>query len=236
MNRAKVQVEDAALQPHVSDPSRSSRRRWVVGLLAAVVVASAAGFAALATNQDQDPASPTPAPVQDSAAAADLAAAQGLADAFVAHDADAAASYLAPGVELWEGWRRHFERDAAWSVDAVMEPCVEGPSSTVGTFTCPFAMDLQGSDEVGSGPFLDNVLSIRVADGEVISADREIPYSTNGVGKHLDAVFTWIEANHPDHVAFLGKDELEVADGRWPAWLDLWKRDLADYVAANAAG
>jgi hypothetical protein len=237
MNRTKAQVEDSELQPRVSDPARSTSLRWVIGLVAAAVVASAVGFAVLASHQGEDSTGPTPAPAQDSPAAADTAAAQGVAAAFVAHDADAATPYLAPGAELWDGWRRHWERDAAWSVEVLMEPCVPGSGASIPTeFTCPFAMNLMGSRQVGSGPFADNALTISVTDGKVSSAHREMPFETNGLGRHLDSVFAWVEANHPDDVAFLGQDELEMAQDDWPRWLRLWKQYIAEYVAANEAG
>jgi hypothetical protein len=93
-----------------------------------------------------------------------------------------------------------------------------------------------GSREAGSGPFADNALTIRVADGEVLSADTEIPFQTNGLSEHLDAVYTWLEANHPDQVAFLETDELALADDQWPRWLQLWNQYLAEYVPVNEAG
>lgn len=236
MNRTRTQAEDRELQPDVSDPATRSSLRWVIGLVAATVVASAVGFAVLASNQGEDLTTPTPAPAPDSVEAAALAAAQGVADAFVAHDADAAAPYLAPGAELWDGWSRHWERDAAWSVEVLMEPCAVAPGSTAATeFICPFAMHVMGSREVGSGPFPDNALTLRVNDGKVYAAHREMPFATNGLEQHLDSVSTWLEATHPDDVAFLGKDEPDVAQGQWPRWLQLWKQYVAEYIAANQA-
>ncbi|MFH8252001.1 hypothetical protein ACH3VR_16670 [Microbacterium sp. B2969] len=214
------------------------RSRGIPGLIAlmtvTVMVATTAGCSAPASSSEARVADPTPAPAPDPARTADLDAAQAMAAAFADHDVGAAAQYLAPDAELWDGWIRHWERDSAWSVEVAMEPCVEmTPTSWATEFTCPFAMHLMGSREVGAGPFLGNALTVRVADGKVLSAHRKMPSDTNGLAEHLDSVYAWLEANHPADVAFLGTDELAVAEDRWPGWLELWTQYLAEYIAAT---
>ncbi len=237
MNRMKMDAVEPQLQSHVSAPERNSSLRWVIGLAAAAAAAATVGCASLTSIPGEVLTGPSPGPTQDSAEAADLAAAQGVADAFVSHDPGAAEQYLAPGAELWEGWSRHWERDAAWSVEVLMEPCTGQPIGSVGTnVTCPFAMHVMGSREVGAGPFTENTLTIRVKDGKVISAHREIPFAANGIGQQFDAVYAWLDGNHPDDVALLEMDELEIPEDEWPEWLELWKQHLAEYIAANKAG
>jgi hypothetical protein len=117
-----------------------------------------------------------------------------------------------------------------------MEPCARAYNITDSTvvFTCPYAMHLLGSDEVGKGPFRDNVLSVTVADGKVRWADDTKPWETNGIGQHLDAVHTWVADHHPqDYKHLLGKEEQDVTPAEWPRWTRLWKQYTQEYVTAT---
>ena len=236
MNGSRTHAGERGRQLRASVPARGRGVRWPIGLVAAtVVMAAAAGCTPVASDPVPDLTSPSPEPAE-SASPADLAAAEAVAAAFAAHDVGTANQYIAPDRELWDGWIRHWERDAAWGVEVLMEPCVVVPPTSWATeFSCPFDMNANWSREVGSGPFTDNALTVRVADGKVLSAHREIPYDTNGFGEHLGAVWTWLEATHPDDLAFLGSDELAVNEDQWPGWLELWTQRIAEYVEANTA-
>ncbi len=238
MHSSNTEVEHQEL-PAVAERPRIDRRRWVVGGFAAVVAAALIGVALWTFAPGGADTSSPPAQTPDSPGAADLAAAEGLVAAFVHHDAAGAAPYLATGTEApWPEWSVHAQRDAAWGVEYLMEPCAEtGRTSFSAVFYCPFTFHLLGSREVGNGPFTDNVLQVSVTDGKVTSAHRTIPYETNGVGEHLDSVMAWLGENHPENEAFLTKDEVELEPAEWPRWTRLWKQYTQEYVAAtNEAG
>jgi hypothetical protein len=115
-----------------------------------------------------------------------------------------------------------------------MRPCTEtGTSGDATIFNCPYAMHLLGSREVGKGPFRGNVLDVTVADGMVTSADSTMPWETNGMGEHYDAVHAWVADHHPEHKPFLFKDEQDVAPTEWPRWTRLWQQYTQEYVAAT---
>jgi hypothetical protein len=162
-----------------------------------------------------------------------------MAAAFANHDAAGAAPYLAPGTKApWLVGAVAVKRDAAWGVKYLMEPCVPTTTDSLTTvFSCPFAMHLLGSREVGKGPFPDNVLTVYVSDGKVTSADNTMPFETNGLQRHLDSVFAWLAENHPKNKRFLLQDEVDVKPADWPRWAGLWKQYTRQYVAAtNEAG
>ena len=227
MNRTNTQVEHEKFQSVVADQARTDRRRWVAGGVAAGVAAAVVGAALWSSDLGGDSSSPPVAQAPD----ADLATAEGFAAAFVAHDAAAAAQYLAPGTEApWPDWRAEWKRNEAYGVEYLMKPCTELGASV---FTCPYAMHLLGSREVGKGPFPDNTLTVTVIDGEVRSADSTIPFETNGVEQHLESVHAWIVENHPKDEPFLMKDEADLRPAEWPRWTRLWKQYTQEYVAAT---
>ena len=241
MRRTNTLAEHRKLQSVVADqPQTDPRRRWVVGGVAAAAVAAAVvGVGVWSADPSEDPSSPPVAQAPDSTGAADIAAAEGLAAAFANHDAAAAASHLALGrEEAWFESDAAWKRDAAYSVEYLMKPCTETGSTSVGTvFTCPYAMHVLGSREVGKGPFRHNILHVTVTDGKVTSADSTIPFETNGVQQHLESVRAWLVENHPKDVPFLMKEEQDVKPTEWPRWTQLWQQYTREYIAAtNRAG
>lgn len=236
MERTDTLAEHQKFEWIVADQTRTDvRRRWIGGGVAAAVAAVAVAIAVTSADPGEDPSSPPIAQAAGPTRTADLAAAEGLAAAFVNHDLDAAASYLAPGAQPWAGWKAAWKRDAAYRVEYLMEPCAQAytiADSTV-VFTCPYAMHLLGSGEVGEGPYRDNVLSVTVTDGKVRWADSTMPFETNGMAEHYDAVHTWVADNHPQaYKHFLVKDEQDVTPAEWPKWARLWKQYIKEYVAA----
>jgi hypothetical protein len=237
MKRTDTLVEHQNLEWIVADQApRDPRRRWVLGGVAAAVAAGAVGIALAFSDPGEDPSSPPIAQTPDRTEPADLAAAEGFAAAFVDHNVDAAASYLAPGAEEpWPGADRAWKRDAAYRVEYLMQPCTETGSTLDATvFTCPYSMHLLGSREVDKGPYRGNTLWVTVADGKVRSADSDMPYETNGMGEHFDAVHTWVADHHPQvYKHFLVKDEQDVTPAEWPRWTRLWKFYTWEYVTAT---
>jgi hypothetical protein len=237
MKHTDTMVEHQKLEWIVADQTRTDhRRRWILGGVAAAVAAVAVGIAVSSSDPSAGPSEPPIAQVPDSATTADLSVAESFAAAFVAHDVDAAESYLAPGMtQPWLGADRAWKRDAAYRVEYLMRPCTETGTSVDATiFTCPYAMHLLGSREVGKGPYRGNTLWVTVADGKVTSADTDMPFETNGMGDHFDAVHTWVANHHPqDYKHFLVKDEQNVGPVEWPRWTRLWQQYIREYVAAT---
>ena len=117
-----------------------------------------------------------------------------------------------------------------------MKPCTKSYTITPGgytVFTCPYAMHLLGSREVGKGPFRGNALEVAVRDGKVAWADNTIPFETNGVQQHLESVHAWVAENHPKDKPFLFKDEQDLSPAEWPRWTRLWKQYTREYIAAT---
>ena len=241
MKRTDTMVEHQNLEWLVADQTRTdSRRRWMLGGAAAAVAAAVAvGIAASSADPGDDRSKPPIAQTPqapESNGAADLAVAESFAAAFVDHDVEAGASHLAPGMqEPWLGAEKAWQRDAAYRVEYLMKPCTETGSTTDSTiFTCPYSMHLLGSREVGKGPYRGNTLWVTVADGKVRSADSDMPYETNGMGEHFDAVHTWVADHHPQvYKHFLVKDEQDVTPAEWPRWTRLWKQYTQEYVTAT---
>jgi len=249
MNRTDTPVEHLKFQSVVADEARTDRRRWVVGGVAAAVAAAAVGVALWSSDPGGDPSGVPIAQAPDSTGpaaqapnstrTANLAAAESFAAAFANHDAAAAAPYLAPGIEEpWPDWRAEWKRNGAYGVEYLMKPCTEWLTSMDTTsFSCPYAMHLLGSREVGKGPFRYNTLMVHVSDGKVTSADSTIPFETNGVGQHFDEVHAWVAENHPKDAPFLQQEEQDVRPGEWPRWTRLWQQYTREYVeATNEAG
>jgi hypothetical protein len=215
------------------------RRRWVAGGIAAAAVAAVTvGITVSSSNIGADPSSPPIAQAPDSTRTGNLAAAEGFAAAFVDHDPAAARAYLAPGEEPWFGWEAAWQRDSAWGVEYLMKPCTKKYNISDSTvFSCPFAMHLLGSREVGKGPFRGNTLTVTVIDGRASYADSAMPFETNGMGQHLDSIHAWVAKYHPKDKAFLFQDEQDLRPGEWPRWTQLWKQYTQEYIAAtNQAG
>jgi hypothetical protein len=235
MNRTNTRAEHQKLQSVLADQARTGRRRWVVGGLAAAVVAAAVGVVLWSSDSGGHRSSPPPTNAPDSIETTSLAAAEGVAAAFVNHGTAGAAPYLAPGMKApWAGWPASIRRDLAWGVKYLMEPCAPTTTDSLTTvFSCPFAMHLLGSREVGKGPFPDNVLNVDVSGGKVTSADSVIPFETNGVLRYLHSIYGWIGENHPKNEHFLLQDEVDVKRADWPRYSELWKQYVREYVAAT---
>jgi hypothetical protein len=237
MKRTNTLTEHQKLLSVVADQPRTDpRRRWVAGGIAAAAVAAVTvGITVSSWNIGEDPSSPPIAQAPDSTRTGNLAAAEGFAAAFVDHDPAAAASYLASGEEPWLGWEAAWQRDEAWGIEYLMDPCTKADTSFSDStyFTCPYAMHMLGSREVGEGPFRHNTLQVNVSDGKVRYADNTMPFETNGMAQHFDAVHAWVAKNHPNDKSFLFQDEQNVRPSDWPRWTRLWKQYIREYIATT---
>lgn len=218
-------------------------RRWVaVGAAAAVAAAAVTAVALWGPGPTERPEPAPPVPSQDGAA--DRATAEEFAAAYADLDADRMADLMATGSQPWDTWRATLRRDVAWEVERLMRPCRRTAEATEGiVFSCPFAMHLRGSEEVGRGPFTDNTLEVVVQEGEVTLADYTQLVDFNGVSAHLAKVDRWIEDSHPEDVAFLRIPamyrktvDVDLGEAEWSQWTRLTQRYTAEYVAAVQSG
>ncbi len=238
MSRTKTEEEYRQFQSAVVGQPRRDLRRWVVAGVAAAVVGLAVGVALWSSDPDREGSQLPAATVPDATSAANLAAAEAVAAAFAAHDTELLAPYLEPGLSPPAStWETEMKRDAAWSVEYLLEPCTQSYETflNVFVFECPYSLHLLGSREVGQGPFPDNRIVVIAQDGKIQSADTEMRWQTNGISPYLDAVAAWLEENPPTDsrcaprspkacATFMNKDEVEVTSS-----------GMADVVRALAA-
>jgi hypothetical protein len=89
------------------------------------------------------------------------------------------------------------------------------------------------SDEIGLGPYTGNYWSLTVRDGKIVSAQREVEFTTSGFGDQIWEPFAkWVSIEHPDDALALGTDE---SQGMQPVTADsirLMEQRTAEYVAA----
>ena len=143
------------------------RRTVVVALALAAAAVAAAVFWGTGLTDDRT----RPEPVDDPRPRA-VRVAEGFVTAYAAGDAERAASFLAPGVEPWDGWRGDLAQDVAWRTEYLLEPCQElwrNPADTV--VVCPFDFHAYGSEELGLGPFENGSFTVHVdRQSDVVSA------------------------------------------------------------------
>ncbi len=234
ISHTNTQEAFRTFQSVVADQPRKSRRFLVMAAVAASLVVLAVGLVLWPSDPLADsivPAVETP----DRTSASDVAVAEDVAAAFVAHDLDRLAPHLEPGVSpSLSSWATEFMRDTAWNVELRMEPCVmrESPNY-VHVIRCAFSTHLLGSEEIGKGPFLGNELFVLVKGGKVTSAETIYGWQSNGIQPHYDAVMAWVEKHNPKNAEFLLTDEQELAPNDWPRWSRLWQRSISDYIAAT---
>lgn len=226
------------LSTHPPEPPR--RRRSVIAVAgataAAAAVAAAIVFAGGLTDDRSEPApaqQPDPEVAQANEA---VEVAEQFVAAYAAHDVAATTALLGPGEPLGEMWDRHVQRDDAWNIEFLFEPCEAVTTNFVGTgLSCPFAAHVQNSEQVGRGPFEGASFDVFVdPDGRVTSADPYWNHENNGLADHLEAVWTWLEKEHPKQAKFLGQDEPDVPEADWDRWLRTWEAYLQKYTEANS--
>ncbi len=212
----------------------TARTRWTVAVAAAAVVVAALGgwtLGRLADDGDLRPAGP-------STELSDAESAQGFVEAYADGDVLRAASYLASGqYEPYPGWETEIERNLAWGVTFLFEPCeVTADGSFGSAVLCPFDLHVMRSDAVGKGPFTGNTFTVIVKDGAVMEADNQMAWETNGQGEYIDTVYAWVKRNYPQQWDFLSLDEPDVPHAQWQRWLRLWDRALDAYLEAKTGG
>ena len=153
--------------------------------------------------------------------------------AYAAGDVRAVASMSTAGAQSWADLRRKTDRDRAWSVEYLMQPCEATSSYSNGiTVECAADMHLLHSEEVGAGPFeRSGIFTIMVQAGAVANGDVSYEVKASGMGDHIDDAFTWVEENYPEDAEFLLGDEIKVPASEWDRWTLLWQQYSAAYAA-----
>ena len=135
-------------------------------------------------------------------------------DAVVRYDADAAVSYLITeavvqgnafaytGSDDAENLRLTIAHFRAAGYKQTINDCAQlGDSASGVIVSCTFDLQAIRSDEIGVGPFTDNVWRLTVRDGKIVSAQQEMPLSSNGFYTQVWAPFAaWVSIEHSDDV------------------------------------
>ena len=216
---------------------RRSSRNKKIGALA---VAAAIGLAAVAliismrVGQNAKPANlpPTVAPLDVKA----QQVAMGFLEAYGAHDADRAISYLADNADLsalgLEGTREFrllLSFQEASGFKQILTSCEETGSSVSGTdIRCTFDFYAIRSDEIGRGPYTGSYFDLTVRNGEI---DRVSNYLEIGEfsPQMWEPFAAWVSANYPKDAAVMYNSSL--TDYRLTkASIRLWKLHSQQYV------
>lgn len=214
--------------------SRRTRRHGVVA--AAAAIAAAIGLwswlVPLAGDRDRAPAR-QPAP--------DVVSLSFLR-AFGDFDRDGAASHLAPGVRTsiylrptdpgvdpWRAFNRWLE-----AVDfTLLDPsCVADPERSGRVQVhCSFDFHMLGSEELGAGPFRNNLFIAAVQDGSMVEATMW-PNTGNNLEDAWEPFAAWVTMRHPSDAPLMYDDwpdrEVAAIDARSTA---LWERHLDEYIS-----
>lgn len=212
-----------------SPPPGSGRRRTgvrtavVAGTLALVALVAAGAVLAL-MPADDGPATPGSAPTAEEAVAQDFLS------AYTTSDAQRVALHLADDATMPQEWWRDLQRYEAWGAVFLVQPCEAMSTSVAGTnISCAFEHHALGTDALGREPFDLNAFTLRVDDGKVESFQATFNPGSNGFVQQLDAVASWVRANHPGDWRFMDSYE-DVSDADLPRWLQLWETRIAQYV------
>lgn len=211
------------------DTFSGGRSRATVAAMAAAVAAAAAILLALLV--------PGPLPGRDDSLPADSRVtqtadervAQDFVEALGAYDADLAASLLAEDARVPYPIPDWLRRGRALRKEFFFDPCRQTSSSGYGTHIgCPFAYHAFGSEQLGRGPFGDNIVSLVVTDGEVRAVEAIFNFELSGEGELYEKFGSWVRAHHPDDWAFLKDETPSVGEER--RWVRLWQLRIEQFV------
>jgi hypothetical protein len=229
---------------------RPHRHRWPIIAAAAAVVAIVVGGLVLATRDDdpneQIPAATTVALDPDASAAEAEEVARGFVDAYAAHDADRALTYLSDDIARttreW-GSPDVFRRTIAWEEAARykwnVHDCQRQDGATEGGTMVRCGLDFHalGSDALGLGPY-DRSWDLTVRDGKIVSADQGnwTPQFENDLWGGSAAFASWISTEHPDDVLVMYHDSSQDLSRATDESLRLWEQRTGEFVQAVLTG
>jgi hypothetical protein len=233
---------DQKLETLLADARRETRHRRRTRAAAAVVAAAAAiaVFALVTVDRgaDRNEIAQAETTTPDAVAMAFL-------DAYGSFDQDKAASYLADDAETSiftlptdpapDPWREYNTWLQAVGFQLLDPSCVEDAQTPSGSLVlCGHDFHAFGSDELGRGPFLNELFKFTVRDGEIVTVEWS-PSATSGFGPQMwDPFAAWVVQNYPDDAPAMYE---AWPDQSSPALtqrsIELWEQHVKDYVAAQ---
>ncbi|WP_457109337.1 hypothetical protein [Marmoricola sp. URHA0025 HA25] len=239
------------LQSFIEASSRDARRRRRVQAAAALATVAAAAVAAVVVSWPGRDAHTAP-PVTNTQQVTEAEQVAGdFLEALAAFDRDGAATYVADGAQLTMGnvmgddtvgdaWtlRNRWDEATGWKVTDIAgchESSVRLPDIDV---RCVFTAHQLGSDQLGRGPFGDNVLALTVRDRVIVDATLTTAHNTNGFSDTMwDPFWIWMEVAHPNDEQLMAAFENPAATpARVTRSLNLWQQRIQQYVGAVQAG
>jgi hypothetical protein len=209
----------------------------LVAVAAAVAVAVAVGTG----RGDSEGTGPVSVPDGDEVAVAesfleatyafDLDAAEALLSSDVTIGGDAAVS----GTATVEEWRAGLAWAEATGHSLADYSCATTSTSAAGTeVRCAYALNSFGSEELGRGPFGDNILDVTIAAGEITKVEEHWSYMTNGFNDEMWEPFRiWITEEHPGDTQAMYTDATFSQPRSDARSLRLWEQRLAEWVASQ---
>ena len=239
MNQTDTQTQLEILHRESARQHRP-RAGWTAGGLvaAAAAVAALVWWQATPDPADVEPAPPVHAPTK----AEEVATA--FVEAWSEFDRPRAASYIADGVSLHIGpepvtpdsWRRQNRWEQATGFTMQLDPCSD-LSRYLRQVGCAFSLHELGSEQLGRGPYGNNLFTVTVENGKVVDAKMTIDYYSSGLQNEMeDPFWKWNDAEHPDQTVLAAYDDPAATEAEINASLQLWEQRIQGYVDAVRAG
>jgi hypothetical protein len=250
MNRTDTTEQ---LQSLIEASGRDARRRrsQAVGALAAVVAAVVVAVVVSWPGGDNGTAPPVGPPTKVEQVTDAEQVAEEFMRALATFDRARAATYVAAGAALEMGnimgddtrhdtWtlRNRWDEATGWKVTR-LEGCQETNARRSEAYVrCGFSAHQLGSDQLGRGPFGDNVLAVTVRDGEIVDATLTTAHNTNRFADTMwNPFWAWMGKAHPnDQPRMAALEEPNASPARVNSSLRLWHQRTQQYVHAVKAG
>jgi hypothetical protein len=243
MDGTDTQTRLQTLQDRLERDPKGPRTAVVAFALAA---AAAVVAALVLVNTRGDDRTDAPADSVDRQSA--VVVASDYLAAAAAYDADRAASHLADGARIElrgitvdaETMGAQLRWSRAMGFRLQPGPCVlESVSAPAVNVACTYDAHALGSERLGRGPFVDNLLRLTVVDGEIVSgAEADSDGSEEFEVTMWEPFSAWLlSSNHADDWAFMYDD--------WPGVMRpaltersarLWEKNVDRYVTAVKRG
>lgn len=219
---------------------QNRRRGAVVGLVAAAAAVAVA--VAVGTGRgDSEGTGPASVPDVD-----EVAVAESFLEATYAFDLDAAEALLSSDVTIGgdaavagtgtvEEWRAGLAWAEVTGHSLADDSCAMTSTSAAGTVVrCTYALNAFGSDELGRGPFEDNLLDVTIVAGEITEIEEQWSYMTSGFDTEMWQPFkNWITEEHPRDAQAMYADASFNQPRTDARSLRLWEQRLAEWVASQ---
>jgi hypothetical protein len=243
--RSRLLAETNAMPVNTHSAAESLRRRIAhtrkrrrlavavaASVAAAVVVVAGGGWldAQRATDPAQNPTQ-NPAQVQAEAVAREFLA------ALDRSDADTAITYLTNNAiefdfDSLEQLRLEFANNRALGRKQTIRDCSkDGNLASRVSVTCTFDLHIFRSDEIGIGPYTNNLWSLIVRDGKIDSVEQTTAQETNGFAEQMLEPFeAWVSQEHPEDVSTMYPDEYVTGRRFTKDGNRLWEQRIAEYA------